>query len=112
MSDCIFCKIATHEIPTEALWEDDDVIAFRDLQPKYPVHLLVISKAHIPSAAALEEAHDTVIGKVFRVGAELAKQQGLGEKGFRLLTNSGPDSGQEVHHLHVHVLGGERLHPL
>lgn len=111
-SDCIFCKIAIHEIPTEVLHEDNEVIAFPDLHPKYPVHLLVIPKAHISSAAALEPSHDALLGKVFRVGAALAKQQGLGERGFRLLTNSGPDSGQEVHHLHMHVLGGERLRPL
>ncbi len=111
-SDCIFCTIAAHDIPTDVLWEDDDVIAFRDLHPKYPVHFLVIPKAHISSAAALEPAHDALLGKVFRVGAALAKEQGISERGFRLLTNSGPDSGQEVHHLHVHVLGGERLRPV
>lgn len=112
MTDCIFCTMTAREIPTEVLWEDDDVIAFRDLHPKYPVHLLVIPKAHIASAAALERKDDALLGKVLRIGAELARKQGLSERGFRLLTNSGPDSGQEVHHLHVHVLGGERLRPL
>ncbi len=109
---CIFCQIARKELSAEVVYEDDAVMAFRDTHPKYPVHLLVIPKAHLSSAADLTPEHDALAGTLLRVGAQLAREHGVADAGFRLVTNTGPDSGQVVHHLHVHVLGGAPLHPL
>lgn len=112
MAGCIFCTIVAKETTADLVYEDDDVVAFRDVHPKYPVHLLVVPKLHLPSAAALGGAHDALAGKCLRVGAELARKAGLAESGFRLLTNTGLDAGQLVPHLHVHVLGGGPLRPI
>ncbi len=112
MTECLFCRIAARDVPASMVYEDDDVVAFRDIRPKYRTHILLIPTAHIASAAALTSAHDTVVGKLLRVGADVARQEGIADSGFRLLTNAGPDSGQVVDHLHVHLLGGEPLHPL
>lgn len=112
MSDCLFCRIARKEIPATVVYEDDDVMAFQDINPKYRVHVLVIPKTHIVSAAVIGPAQDTLMGKVLRVGGELAKVHGLAKSGFRLLINAGPDAGQVVPHVHVHLLGGELLRPV
>lgn len=112
MADCVFCRIASTEIPAAIVYEDDAVVAFRDIHPKYRVHLLVIPRAHLASAAELQPEHDALVGRLFRTGADLARKEGLAESGFRLLLNTGPDSGQVVHHLHVHLLGGEPLRPI
>lgn len=112
MSDCLFCRIARKETPATVVYEDDDVMAFQDINPKYRVHVLLIPKTHIASAVAIGSVQDTLMGKVLRVGGELAKVHGLAESGFRLLMNSGPDAGQVVPHVHVHLLGGEPLRPL
>lgn len=112
MSDCVFCKIAAKEVPATVVYEDDEVVAFWDIHPKYRVHILVIPKAHLASAADTRPEHDALAGKLLRVGAELAEKEGLRASGFRLLTNSGPDAGQVVDHLHVHLLGGEPLRPI
>lgn len=111
-TECLFCKIAAGQTSTELLYEDDEVVAFRDIHPKYRVHLLLVPKTHVPSAAALSHAQDALAGKLLRVGAELARAEGLGDSGFRLVTNTGPDSGQVIDHLHVHLLGGQPLNPL
>ena len=112
MADCLFCRIVRKEIPADVVYEDGEVVAFRDIHPKYRVHLLVIPKNHLASAAAISPAQDALMGKVLRVGGELAQAQGLLESGFRLLTNTGPDAGQVVPHVHLHLLGGEPLRPL
>jgi len=112
MEDCIFCKIAAKEIKADVIFEDDEVIAFNDIYPKYPVHVIVIPKKHIKSAAEAQIDDEKLIGHVMRVGAQLAKDKELSERGFRLLTNVGSDAGQTVHHIHFHVLGGEPLRPL
>lgn len=112
MPDCLFCKIAAKELKADVVYEDDTIMAFKDIHPKYPTHILLIPKKHIVSAAALSEDTDAVAGKLLRIGGELARKQGIHESGYRLLTNTGPDSGQEVDHLHVHLLGGSRLRPL
>jgi histidine triad (HIT) family protein len=112
MNTCLFCLIARKEIPADVVYEDDEVVAFRDIHPKYRVHVLVIPKSHIASAAAIGPEQDALMGKVLRVGGELAAAQGLLESGFRLLTNTGPDAGQVVPHVHLHLIGGEPLRPV
>ncbi len=112
MVDCLFCRIAAKELPAAIVYEDDDVVAFRDIHPKYRVHLLVIPKQHVASAAELVPTLDALAGTLLRVGAELAKKEGVAASGFRLLTNVGAHAGQAVDHLHLHLLGGERLRPL
>ena len=108
MEDCLFCKIAAGDIPSKKLCEDEQVVAFYDIAPQAKVHFLVIPKKHIPSAAALTEADGALLGHVFAVIAELAKEQGL-DNGYRVISNVGEDAGQTVKHLHFHVLGGEKL---
>lgn len=108
MPDCLFCKIVGGEIPSQFLYEDDDMVAFRDIDPKAPVHILLVPKAHIEDAAALTEVEGALLGKMFAVAAKLAKQEGL-ENGWRVVTNVGKDGGQSVPHLHFHLLGGRQL---
>lgn len=105
MSDCIFCKIAKGEIPSSKLYEDDDIIAFRDIKPIAPTHFLVVPKAHIKSAAEVTGENSAVIARCFEVIAKLAKQERLDE-GFRVINNCGENAGQTVPHLHFHVIAG------
>lgn len=106
--DCIFCKIANGEIPSNKLYEDESVLAFYDLAPQAPVHFLVIPKAHIKSANELNEDNADVVAHIFAVISKLAKELRL-EKGYRIVNNCGEDGGQTVGHLHFHVLGGRLL---
>lgn len=108
MDDCIFCKIAAGEIPSERVYEDEAVFAFRDIHPQAPVHILVIPKAHIASAAEISADNSSAAARCFEAIARIAKEQGL-EKGFRVISNCGPDAGQTVHHLHFHILAGKPL---
>ena len=112
MTDCIFCKIADGEMNADIVFQNDEVVAFNDLFPKYPTHVVIIPKKHIVSAAELKNEDDMLVGKILRIGAKIAKEKGLTENGFRLLTNTGGDAGQSVQHLHVHLLGGEKLRPI
>lgn len=107
-TDCVFCRIVAGTIPAKKLFEDDEVLAFADLNPQAPVHLLVIPKQHIASHAETERAHAPLLGHLMAVAAELAEGQGL-SKGYRLVINTGPDGGQTVGHLHLHVLGGRPM---
>ena len=110
MPDCIFCKIAAGEIPVTPVLETDDLIAFHDLNPQAPVHVLVIPKEHIANiAAADEEAHGPLLGKLLRAANEVAQKTGVAESGFRVVANVGRNGGQSVDHLHLHVLGGRPL---
>jgi len=109
MSDCIFCRIAAHEIPSGIVAERDDVIAFRDLNPQAPVHVLVVPKEHIRSAAHLSAAHDGVWLSMLRLAQDVADSEGISEAGYRLVSNVGKGGGQTVDHLHVHVLGGRQM---
>ncbi|MCR4963057.1 MAG: histidine triad nucleotide-binding protein [Firmicutes bacterium] len=109
--DCIFCKLASGAIPTDFLYEDEDVAAFRDISPRQPVHILIIPKAHIPSLADITPEHQALLGKICLVAKKLAAENGVAESGYRLLTNCGADSGQEVPHLHFHLIGGQYLGP-
>jgi histidine triad (HIT) family protein len=103
-TDCIFCKIVSGAIPAKKIYEDDEVIAFDDIKPSAKVHFLVVPKLHIESLAKCEIQHQTLLGKMLLLAPELAMKQGL--KGFKTLFNTGREGGQEVFHLHMHVLGG------
>lgn len=110
MADCIFCKIANHDIPSTVVYEDDEVIAFRDLNPQAPTHVLIIPKKHIDSVNAFDVSDKDVVAHIFvDVAPKLAKQLGIDESGFRLVINTGKEGGQTVEHLHVHLLGGREM---
>lgn len=110
-SDCIFCKIAAGEIPSRKVYEDSDVIAFHDINPAAPVHFMIVPKEHIASLADAHARHEMLLGRILLLAPMLAREQGLAE-GFRTIINTGRGGGQEVMHLHVHVLGGGRLRPM
>ncbi|MBN1644109.1 MAG: histidine triad nucleotide-binding protein [Dehalococcoidales bacterium] len=107
--DCIFCKIIAGQIPSDVVYKDDKVIAFRDISPMAPVHLLIVPRQHIVSLNDVAEAQVTLVGHIVHVAKLLAKQQGIAEKGYRVVINCGRDGGQAVQHLHVHLLGGREL---
>ena len=107
-ADCLFCKIIAGDIPSEKVIETDAVLAFRDINPGAPTHVLVIPKDHVVSAHELTRAHDPLLGEVFGVIAQVASQEGVGE-GYRVVTNNGAPAGQSVFHLHFHVIGGRAL---
>jgi len=109
VSNCIFCKIAQGEIPSEFLYEDDEVVAFNDLQPQAPTHILVIPKRHITTLNDLEAADASLVGKMVMVAAELAKKAGFAEEGYRTLLNCNAAGGQSVFHIHLHLLGGRQM---
>lgn len=107
-SNCLFCRIAAGEIPSTAVHDDPDTYAFRDIDPKAPTHVLVIPKRHVVSIDDLNAEDSALIAKLFLTARAVARQEGL-ENGYRLVVNTGPDGGQSVDHLHVHVLGGRHL---
>jgi len=109
--NCIFCKIIASQIPSRKVYEDDDVFAFHDIHPWAPVHFLIIPKRHIPSMAQVGAADQALLGKIMMLVPQLALEQGCEpypQGGYRLVTNTGEQGGQEVHHLHFHVMGGPR----
>jgi histidine triad (HIT) family protein len=108
-SDCIFCRIAAKQVPADIVHATDRIVAFRDLNPKAPVHILLIPVEHIESAAALADGHGDLLAEIFRAAAHLAKAEGIEESGWRVVTNVGPHAGQSVPHLHFHLLGGRSL---
>lgn len=108
MADCIFCKIAAGEIPSKKVYEDEQVLAFYDLEPQAPVHVLVIPKAHIASAAEITPENSQEVAHIFEVIAGLARELGL-ENGFRVINNCGEDGMQSVRHLHFHLLGKRKM---
>jgi histidine triad (HIT) family protein len=107
--DCIFCKIAKGEVKSNIIYRDDKVVAFPDINPKAPVHILVIPRKHIASVTDLTEADEALVGHLFTVANKLAKEQGISNHGYRLVVNCGPHGGQLVAHLHLHILGGRQL---
>lgn len=108
MSDqCIFCRIARGEIPSRKAYEDDDVLAFHDIHPAAPVHLLLIPRIHVDSLLTTGPAHEALLGKLLALAPRLALENGC-SNGFRVVINNGPDGGQEVNHLHIHIMGGPR----
>ena len=104
MSDCIFCKIINKEIPASVVYEDDDFLAFKDINPIDKVHILIIPKNHIESLIHCDEKNEFMLGKMLLLGKKIAQDQGL--KGYRTMINSGPEGGQEVFHIHFHIYGG------
>lgn len=106
---CLFCKIAAGDIPSDRLYEDDEMVAFNDINPVAPVHQLLIPRRHIASAAELSETDAPLLGRLFSVAARLAAEAGIVEGGYRLVSNVGADAGQSVAHLHIHLLGGRRF---
>lgn len=109
MEDCLFCKIIKGEVPSSKVYEDEEILAFKDIQPAAPIHILVIPKKHITSLAHLEEEDEAVIGKIYTVMNQIAEEQGFRQNGYRVIVNCGKDGGQEVMHLHFHLLAGKQL---
>ena len=105
--DCLFCKIIKGDIPSDKLYEDDQVLVFRDIAPTAPLHILVIPKKHISGPSAVAEEDEQLIGKMMRVGNQVAKEEGI--ENFRLVFNNGADADQTVFHIHMHVIGGRSL---
>jgi len=112
MTDCLFCRIARGEIPADVVWEDEEFLAFRDIDPKAPVHVLVIPRRHVESIAAFAGEDPAAAGRFVHAALAVAHRLELvdHERGFRLVANTGPEGGQTVYHAHLHVLGGRRLH--
>ncbi|WP_028579621.1 histidine triad nucleotide-binding protein [Desulfogranum japonicum] len=106
-TDCLFCKIIAGDIPAEKLYEDEDVLAFRDIAPQAPVHFLVVPKKHISGPTDVAEEDEKVIGKLMRIGSKVAQQEGIEQ--FRIVFNNGEQAGQTVFHVHMHVLGGRSM---
>lgn len=109
MEDCLFCKIIRGEIPSTKVYEDEEILAFKDINPAAPIHILVIPKKHIKSLVELEKEDEILIGKIYTVINKIAEEQGVKEKGYRVIVNCGKDGGQEVEHLHFHLLAGKPL---
>ena len=107
--DCVFCKIAAGQIPSNILYQDEDVIVFPDIKPITPIHLLVVSRKHIPSLSEMNDDETPLIGHMTKVANQLAREHGIAKSGYRLTINSGADSGQIVPHLHMHFMGGRAL---
>ncbi|WP_068774373.1 histidine triad nucleotide-binding protein [Paenibacillus sp. FJAT-26967] len=110
--DCLFCKIIDGQIPSKKVYEDDEVLAFHDISPAAPVHILVIPKKHIASMKDASGEDWALIGSIHKAAQHIAREQGIEESGYRLINNCGPDSGQLVYHIHYHLLGGKNLGPL
>jgi histidine triad (HIT) family protein len=109
MDNCLFCRIVRGEIPARVVFDDEDVLAFEDIRPQAPVHILLIPKAHFASLAEAGEDKQAVLGKLLLRAKALARERGLDRTGFRVVLNTGPDSGQEVFHIHFHLLGGRKM---
>lgn len=113
MTDCIFCKIIAGEIPSSRLYQDEQVTAFRDINPVAPTHILIVPNKHIASVNDLTKADEKLVGQMFTTARQLAEKEGIQESGYRLIINTGKDGGQEVHHLHLHLMGGHKMrHPM
>lgn len=109
MEECIFCKIISGEIPCKKVYEDDMVLSFEDINPASPVHVLIIPKKHIKSLNDISDEDSKLIAHIFSVGKDIAKKLDIDEKGYRIVMNCGEDGGQEVKHLHFHLLGGKKF---
>lgn len=111
MEDCIFCKIAKKEIPAAITWEDADTVAFKDIHPRSPVHILIVPRVHLASVNEIAPRHEPALGKLLSAAKRVAELAGVAQSGYRLIINTGPDAGQVVDHLHLHLLGGAKLGP-
>jgi histidine triad (HIT) family protein len=110
MADCLFCSIIGGKIKGEIVFEDQNVVAFKDIRPAAPVHLLIVPRKHIESVSSLVAEDSPIIGAIFSAAAKLARDFGIAESGYRVVVNNGPDAGQSVFHLHYHLLGGRPMH--
>lgn len=108
-NDCLFCRIVDEELPAEKVYEDEMVTAFRDIQPAAPVHILIVPNKHISGVPEIGEADEKLVGHMLAVVPKIAKDEGLSERGYRLIVNTGPDANQTVPHLHLHLLGGRPM---
>ncbi len=109
MMDCLFCKIAAGEIPSDKVYEDDLIYAFNDISPAAPCHVLIIPKEHIASANDITDENAGIISEIFKTAKKIAREKGIAEKGYRIVNNCGEDGGQSVKHLHFHLIGGRSL---
>lgn len=109
---CLFCRVVAREVPAKELYRDEEIVAFHDIAPKAPTHILIIPVKHIASVGELAEGDSELIAKIILKARDLAREQGIGESGYRLISNTGAHSGQEVPHLHFHLLGGTPLGPM
>jgi len=109
MSDCLFCGIVDGKVKANVVYQDDFIVAFKDIAPKAPVHILIIPRKHLVSVSNIAEQDHGLIGQIFQVAARLAREQGIAGSGFRVVVNSGADAGQSVFHLHYHLLGGRQM---
>ena len=109
MDDCIFCKIVNGDIPSTKVYEDDEILAFRDIEPVAPVHVLFIPKKHISSLVDIKKEDEAIIGRIYSIINTIAEKEGILDKGFRVVVNCGEDGGQAVKHLHFHLIGGKAL---
>ena len=107
--DCLFCKIFAREIPAKEVFRDDEIVAFEDIRPVAPVHVLVIPKEHIPSVHDLTAAHGAMLGRMVQVANRIADERNIDRDGYRLVFNKGPQAGQTVYHVHLHLLGGRTM---
>ena len=110
--DCIFCAILRYENPSQKVHSDEQTYAFKDISPRAPYHVLVIPRKHITPLTTADANDEPVLGRMVRVAAQIARAEGLDQSGYRLIINQGEDAGQEVDHLHLHILGGEKLNPI
>jgi histidine triad (HIT) family protein len=109
MTDCLFCKVRDNEIPADIVYENDDVLAFNDVNPHAPVHILIIPRKHISTINDLHDGDELIMGKLFSAAKIIAKQKGVSDDGFRLVVNCNEDAGQTVFHIHMHLLAGRTL---
>ncbi len=109
MTTCLFCRIASGEIPAKTVYEDDDLLAFEDINPQAPMHVLVIPRVHVATLNDLGTAHEPLVGAMVRAAAHMAKERGFDESGYRMVFNCNADAGQTVFHIHLHVLGGRTM---
>ncbi len=108
-SNCVFCRIVRREAPADIVYQDDEITAFRDINPQAPVHILIVPRRHIPAVAALGADDGALAGRLMLVARDLAEREGIARSGYRLVVNNGPQAGQSVEHLHLHLLGGRSM---
>ncbi len=109
---CVFCKIVNRELPAKIVYEDEKIMAFHDINPQAPIHILIIPKEHIETVNDLEEKHKEIIGHIFLVAKKITEELGVAEKGYRILINCNRDGGQEIYHIHFHLFAGKPLGPM
>lgn len=109
MADCLFCRIVAGQIPATLVYQDDDVVAFKDITPQAPAHVLVVPRRHVPSLNDLGPEDDALVGRMVRAAAAIAKEQGHADRGYRTVFNCNADAGQTVFHIHLHLLGGRKM---